>query len=98
MERTEVTDYLEELTKEQLDSTLPHFLEVIEKLEELRILLGSDHLYTQRTIGLARGTKKEDPLDCAFVLRAIREMLTTNKKDLKDIKHLIRWLDSELNE
>lgn len=98
MQKTEVTDYLEELSSQQLNMNLPKLLSVIEKLEELRILLGSDHLYTQRTQGLARGTKKDDPLDCAFVLRAIREMLTTNKDDLREMKHLIRWLDSELNE
>lgn len=98
MQRSEVTDYLEELSSEQLGMSLPKMLNVIEKLEELRILLDSDSLYTQRTIGLARGTKKEDPLDCPFVLRALREMLTTNKDDLREIKLVIRWLDSELNE
>lgn len=97
MQRNEVTDYLEELSFEQLNLSLPKLLEVIEKFEELRILLGSDHLYTQRTVGLARGTKKEDPLDCSFVLRAIREMLTTNKDDLRKMKQAVRWLDSELN-
>ena len=77
--------YMEELeiaSSEQLHLTPPQMLSVIGRLEELRVLLGADHLYTQRCIGLAKGTNKENPIDCPFVLKALREMLTTNKEDL----------------
>jgi hypothetical protein len=98
MESNEVTDYLTELSTAQLNLSLPNMLKVIEKLERLRILLSTDHLYTQRTVGLARGTTKDDPLDCSFVLRAMREMLTTNKDDLQEVKRLLYWLSNELGE
>lgn len=90
-------DALNELCVEETSLSLKQMLSVIEKLEELRILLGQEHLYTQRAIGLAKGTKKEDPLDCPFVLRAIKEMLTTNKESLVQSKNLIQWLNEELN-
>lgn len=97
MQQTEVTDYLTELSLNQLQLSLPRLLKVIGILDEIRVLLDPDHLYTQRCIGLARGTNKDDPLDCTFVLRAIREMLTTNQEDFYKVRNLIRTLDCELN-
>jgi len=89
MRLDEITHNLTELSLAQIELTLPQFLSVIELLEKLRILLGEDHLYTQRCIGLAKGTNKEDPLQCGFVLRAMHEMFTTNAADLAKVRALL---------
>jgi hypothetical protein len=95
MKTNEVTDLLTEKSMEQHGLSLHELLTVIESLEKLRVLLGEDHLYTQRCIGLARSTSKDDPLDCGFVLRAMKEMLTTNAEDFAEVRRLIGRLAAE---
>lgn len=75
-------DELNELCHDRTGLSLHELLDVIGEFEKLRKLFDTSALYTQRAIGLANSTSKEDPLDCPYVLKSLKEMITTNKDEL----------------
>ena len=83
-------DELESACYSETGMTLNELLSVIGEFEKLRKLFDSDALYTQRAIGLARGTSKENPIDCPFVMKALREMFTNDKQALKGALNQVR--------
>ena len=88
--------YLEEIEERCLDKTSlspEQLLRVIASLEKIRILLGEDHLYTQRADGLAKGTSRKDPLDCPFVIKALIKIIDEHSGDLEEVSTEIGYLD-----
>lgn len=93
---SEFSDALQERSNLLLSKNLHQLLSLVHDLERVRVLLDSDKLYVQRTAGLARSTSKEDPLDCPFVLKGLKEMLFA-ENDLMELKKVISKISGELN-
>ena len=93
--------YLDEINEICVDKTslnLKELLNVIEVLEEVRVLLDDQHLYVQRTAGLARGTTKPNPLDCPFVIKSMTKMLDEHLEDFSKLKRRIEQLNTLLGD
>lgn len=79
---------LEKLSKISTGVSIEEALEVIALLDDLSKLLDEDELYVSRVVGLKRLTTKKDPLDCAYVKKALAYTLGDQGRWIK-LKQLL---------
>ena len=78
-ETKRIKGIVEERCQTNLHLSLPELLSLVEQLENVRLILGKDCLHTERVIGLKEGSVSADPLECAFVLKALLLMVEQPK-------------------
>lgn len=85
---------LNELCNSHLDISLDDLLITIPLIREIQVLMDRP-LYFQRFAGLLRATKKEDPLECTYVLKCVIELLK-HADEFKEFANLVHQVGEKV--